>query len=177
MVRFVTLVLGAIPAIIAILIVIPMITQQEIPFTASNPFDEIDIEYTKHQLKFISFGITNQISSLKTEILVIKNDKTVTYNKIQDGIQYPEKISDITDEQLKKLKAVIKETGFITIPSDSFPIKENVEEYQKSSLKITLNGRTNLIHWPEQNATDKFVPPIITLVETELDLIIEELIE
>ena len=67
--------------------------------------------------------------------------------------------------------------GFITIPSDSFPIREDVDEYQKLSLKITLNGQTNQIFWPEQNATDKFVPPIMTLVEIELDTIIDDLIE
>ncbi len=78
---------------------------------------------------------------------------------------------------MKKLRALIKETGFISIPNESFPIIDDVDEYQKSSLKITLNGVVNQIHWPEQNATEKFVPPIITMVESELDHIIEQLIE
>ena len=70
---------------------------------------------------------------------------------------------------------MIKETGFLAIPSESFPVKENIDEYQKSTIKVTLNGKTNQIHWPEQNATDKFIPPIITLVESELDQLIEQI--
>ena len=72
---------------------------------------------------------------------------------------------------------MIKETGFIAIPSESFPIKDDVDEYQKSTVKITLNGVVNQIHWPEQNATDKFVPPIITMVELELNQIIDDISE
>ena len=72
---------------------------------------------------------------------------------------------------------MIKETGFIAIPSESFPVKDDVIEYQKSNVKITLNGQNNQIHWPEQNATEKFIPPIITMVELELDLIIKQIRE
>ena len=72
---------------------------------------------------------------------------------------------------------MIKETGFIEIPSESFPIMENATEYQKSNVKINLNGRENQIHWPEQNVTSGFIPPIVTMVESELDEIIAKLIE
>ena len=46
-------------------------------------------------------------------------------------------------KNLTKLTALIKETGFIAIPSESFPIKDNATDYQKSNVKITLNGREN----------------------------------
>ena len=46
--------LGAIPVIAAILLAVPLITKNEIPVSASNSFDKIEIEYTKHQLKKIS---------------------------------------------------------------------------------------------------------------------------
>ena len=54
---------------------------------------------------------------------------------------------------------------------------ENATEYQKSNVAITLNGKQNQLHWPEQGATTGFIPPIITMVETELDAIIEDLSE
>ena len=63
----------------------------------------------------------------------------------------------------------------MAIPSESFAILENATEYQKSNVKITLNGRVNQIHWPEQNATLDFIPPIITMVESELDKIISDI--
>jgi len=56
-------------------------------------------------------------------------------------------------------------------------VRENVTDYQKSVIKVTLNGKTHQINWVEQNATEKFIPPIITLVELELDQIIKQLIE
>jgi hypothetical protein len=175
MVKPIVLVAGSIPAIIALLIAIPLVTQPEIPFSAANPNDKIEFEYTKHDLKNVSFGVTERVGSQKTEILTIKNDGSVRYTLIEGGVPHPDKKSQVDDAKLRKLTAMIKETGFITIPSESFPIREDVDEYQKSTLKITLNGVVNQIHWPEQNATDKFVPPLITMVKAELDQIIKEM--
>ncbi len=177
MVKPIIIAVGAIPAILALLIVVPLITKSEIPFSAINPDDVIELEYTKHQLKKISFGVTERLVAQKSEILLVKNDGDLRYTVTEDGITKPDKLSDLDDETMKKLRALIKETGFISIPNESFPIIDDVNEYQKSSLKITLNGVVNQIHWPEQNATEKFVPPIITMVESELDHIIEQLIE
>lgn len=177
MVKPIIIAVGAIPAILALLIAVPLITKSEIPFSASNPNDVIELEYTKHQLKKISFGVTERLVAQKSEILLVKNDGELRYTVTEDGITKPDKLSDLDDETMKKLRALIKETGFISIPNESFPIIDDVDEYQKSSLKITLNGVVNQIHWPEQNATEKFVPPIITMVESELDHIIEQLIE
>lgn len=177
MVKPIIIAVGAIPAILALLIAVPLITKSEIPFSASNPDDVIELEYTKHQLKKISFGVTERLVAQKSEILLVKNDGDLRYTVTEDGITKPDKLSDLDDETMKKLRALIKETGFISIPNESFPIIDDVDEYQKSSLKITLNGVVNQIHWPEQSATEKFVPPIITMVESELDHIIEQLIE
>jgi len=65
----------------------------------------------------------------------------------------------------------------MSIPKESFPIKEDVEIYTKFSVKITLNDAKTQIFWPEQDATEKFIPPIVTAVESELDAIINEIIE
>ena len=51
MVKPVYFVLGAIPVIVAILLALPLVTKNEIPVSASNSFDKLEIEYTKHQLK------------------------------------------------------------------------------------------------------------------------------
>lgn len=177
MVKPIVLVIAAIPAIIAILIVIPLITKSDIPYSAANPNDVIEIEYTKHQLKKISFGVTERIGAQKTEILLIQNNGEIKYTVTEDGYPKPDVRSNLDDQKLRKLKALIKETGFISIPSESFPIRDNVTDFQKSNIKITLNGRVNQISWPEQNATDKFIPPIISMVESQLDKIAEQISE
>ena len=177
MVKPVILAIGAIPAIVALLIAIPLITKPDIPFSAANPNDSIEIEYTKHQLKKVSFGVAEREGSQKTEILVIKNNGEIKYSVTKEGYPQPDIKSSMSDEKILKLTALIKETGFIEIPSESFPVKEDVIDYQKSNVKITLNGQTKQIHWPEQNATEKFIPPIISMVESQLDQIIKQISE
>lgn len=175
MVKPIYLALGAIPVIVALLISVPLLTKNEIPMSAANSADKIEIEYTKHQLKKISYGVTERTGSQKTEILFIKNDGNLKYSVTEQGYLQPDIRSKLDEQKLEKIKALIKETGFISIPSESFSILENVTDYQKSNVKITLNGRVNQIHWPEQNATSDFIPPIITMVESELDKIISEI--
>lgn len=177
MVRPVIVALGAIPAIVAILIAVPLLTKSDIPFSAANPRDTFEFEYTKHQLKTISFGITDRLGAQKTEILTIQNDGQMRYVVSQDGVMHPEVRSQMDPDRLSRLKALIKETGFVTIPSESFPIMEGTTEYQKSNVKITLNGQTNRVHWPEQAATEKLIPPIITMVESQLDQAIDRIRE
>ena len=175
MVKSVYLVLGAVPVIVALLLVTPLLLKNEIPTSASNYTDNVEIEYTKHQLKKISYGVTERTGAQKTEILYIKNDGELKYSVTENGYLKPDVRSQLDEAKLNKIKALIKETGFIAIPSESFPVMENVTEYQKSNVKVTLNGKVNQIHWPQQNATEGFIPPIITMVESELDQIMSEI--
>ena len=168
---------GAIPVILAILIMVPLLTETEIPSSAINPNDTIHIEYTKHDLKVVSFGVTDKTAAESTEILVIKNDGTVQYNKITEDGGQSQIMSSVSDEKLQKLTALIKETGFMSIPKESFPIQEDVTDYTKSTIKITLNGDQSQIFWPNQDATDRLIPPIITMIESELEEIIKQIIE
>ena len=170
-------VIMAIPVILAFLIMIPLLTQTEIPSAAVNPNDTIHIEYTKHDLRVISFGVTEKTAAESTEILIIKNDGTAQYNKITEDGGQSQIMSSINDEKLQKLTALIKETGFMSIPKESFPIQEDVTDYTKSTIKITLNGQKSQIFWPNQDSTDRLIPPIITMLESELDEIIKQIIE
>ena len=65
----------------------------------------------------------------------------------------------------------------MSIPKESFPIQEDVTDYTKSTIKITLNGDQSQIFWPNQDATDRLIPPIITMIESELEEIIKQIIE
>ena len=169
--------IGAIPVILALLIMVPMLTETEIPSSAVNPNDTIHIEYTKHDLRIISFGVTEKTAAESTQILTIKNDGTTQYNKITEDGGQSQIMSSIGDEKLQKLTALIKETGFMSIPKESFPILDDVTDYTKSTIRITLNGNQAQIFWPEQDATDRLIPPIITMLESELDEIIKQIIE
>ena len=173
MVKPVVLVAAAIPVILAILIVIPMLTMEEIPTSAINSNDKIGIEFTKHDLRIVSFGVTEKTIADRTQVLIIENDGTVQFTEIKEDSNQSQFTSSISNEQLQKLTAMIKETGFMSIPKESFPIKEDVESYTKFTVKITLNDARTQIFWPDQDATEKFIPPIVTAVEDELVGIID----
>jgi len=177
MVKPIILAIGAIPVILAILIVIPMVTMEEFPMSAINSNDKIQIEFTKHDLRVVSFGGTERSVADMTQVLIIDNDGSVQYTEVKDGVNQSLIKSSISNEQLQKLTAMIKETGFMSIPKESFPIKDDVESYTKFTVKITLNDARTQIFWPEQDATEKFIPPIITAIESELEGIISKIIE
>ena len=116
-------------------------------------------------------------TSQKSEILLIKNNGDITYTVTKDGHLQPVIKSKMSEVEILRLTALFKETGFIEIPSDSFPVRDEVIDFQKSNVKITLNGQSKQIHWTEQNVTEKFIPPIITMVEFRLDQIIKQISE
>ena len=165
--------IAAIPVILAILIIIPMVTMEKIPTSAINSNDNVHIEFTKHDLRLVSFGVTEKSVADMTQVLIIENDGSVQYTEIKDGVNKSLVKSSISDAQLQKLTAMIKETGFMAIPKESFPIKGDVEKYTKFTIKITLNDAKTQIFWSDQDATEKFVPPIVTAVEEELVGIID----
>jgi hypothetical protein len=168
------LIIAAVPIIFAGMIAIPMIINPQIPFSATNSDDRISIELTRYDLKKISFGLTDRLSPIKSEILIISNEGNVRYLVTENEHPLPEKTITIPKDEVKKLTAMIKETGFMSIPIDSISADESVSEYTKFSLKVTLNGNTKQIQWSEGNATSTFVPPIITMVESELERVIEK---
>ena len=173
MVKPIILLGGTIPIIFAIMLVIPLITAPEIANTAIDPSDKSEIEFTTHHLRNISLGITDRMTADQTEIIVIKNDGTVIYSITKDGKVSTPKNIKIDNSQRIKLVALIKETGFLSLPFESFSIKDGIETYQKFGLKITLNEDTNQLYWPEPDATEQMIPPIITMVQDELELIMK----
>ena len=142
MVKPVLIIAGTIPVIFAILLIIPL-TNPEIPITAIDPNDIVEIEFTKHHLTTVSFGITERLGSQQTEILVIKNNGEIQYTLVNDGSPITEKNSKIDSDKQTKLIAMIKETGFMAIPFDSFIIKDGIDEFVKFGVKITYNEKTN----------------------------------
>ena len=177
MVRPIILLLGAIPVLVAIFIVVPQLTRPEISTSAVNSDDVISIEYDKQHLKKISFGLTESLSADKTEVLIIQNDGETTYQVTKNGYSESDVKYQLEKLELKKLTALIKETGFTEIPSDSFPVKPDAQEYDKFGLQVTLNGKSVNLKWAEQNASQAFIPPIVTQVQSELDGIITEIIK
>ncbi|MGI0069051.1 MAG: hypothetical protein ACREAN_02205, partial [Nitrosopumilaceae archaeon] len=67
--------------------------------------------------------------------------------------------------------------GFIDIPDTDYQIRPDLNEYEEYGLQATLNGKTVTLHWPDQNSSQQFIPPIITQVQSNLDDLIGEIIK
>ena len=173
MVRPIMLVLGAVPAVVAVAVAAMLLSQPGIPFSAAVPEDNIEIEYTVHDLRVVSFGVTERVGADRTQILTVQRDGDVRLIVTEGGFPQPTVESSLSEEEVIRLIALIKETGFMALPEDTFPVGEDVVEYRRHAVKVTLNGAETKITWPEQNATDAFIPPIITHVEMKLGDILE----
>ena len=177
LVRPIVLILGAIPVLAAIFIVVPQLLRPEIPITAVNSDDVISIEYDKMHLKKISFGLTQSNGAEKAEVLTINANGQARYSLTKNGYTEPERKYQLSKEELKRLIALIKETGFVEIPQTSYQVKNDLSEYDKFGLQVTLNGKSVNLQWPEQNASQEFIPPIMNQVQSNLDGIITEIIK
>ena len=177
MVKPILLLAGAVPVILAVLLIVPLITYPEIPIVAVDPNDTVQIEFTKHELIKSSFGVTERFGANQTEIISIENDGSLRYSLIDNGVPLPEKNSSIDKTTKMKLAAMIKETGFLAIPTDSFSIRDGINEFVKYGVKITYNDEVSQLYWPEQDATEEFIPPMMVMVQEELESIMDKIRE
>ncbi len=177
MVRPIIILLGAIPVLAALFIIVPTLLRPEITNVAVNSDDVISIEYSKQHLKKISFGLTQSIGADTTEVLTITNDGQTTYSLTKNGYSEPDVKYTLSKDEIKRLTALIKETGFMEIPQTSYQVKSDVNEYEKYGLQVTLDGKSINIQWPDQNSTQEFVPPLINEVQNSMDAVIAEIIK
>lgn len=174
MARPILIIAASIPAVLAILIAIPMVSNPQIPFSAANADDKITIELIKYDLKKISLGVTDRITPQKSEVLSISDKGELKYTFSTPDQTPIEKTIMLDKSQITKITALVKETGFMHIPIDSISADEDKMHYTKFSLKVTLNGKIKQIQWPEKNATSSFIPPLISNVELELENLINQ---
>lgn len=175
MVKIVVLIGFAIPGIIAAIFAAALLLQPDVPSSAATERDRISVEYAKHQLTASPTGVAAGFGVQKTEILEISNDGSLRYHLVENGVSSPSISWDLDESELQRLKALIKETGFVALPEETFPVMDGVDSYQKSSVRVTLNDVVTEVRWPDQNATEAFIPPIITMIESELDGIIDSI--
>lgn len=175
MARPIIIILAAIPILAAIFIVVPQLLRPEISNVVVNSGDTITLEYTKEHLKKISFGLTQSIGADTAEVLTIQNGGSAVYSLTKNGYSEPDVKYQLTPEQIKQLKALIKETGFMDIPDTNYQVKPDLAEYEKYGLQVTLNGNTANFQWTDQNSSQQFIPPIIPQVQSNLDDLIAEI--
>ncbi|MDE1762967.1 MAG: hypothetical protein KGH88_01830 [Thaumarchaeota archaeon] len=175
MVKPIVLILAAIPILAAIFIVVPQLTRPEIQSAVVNSEDVMAIQYTKEHLQKISFGMTQSIGADTAEVLTIQSDGSATYSLTKNGYSNPDVKYQLSKDEFTKLESLIKTTGFVGIPDTVYQVKPDAANYEKYGLHVTLDGKTVNLQWADQNASQDFIPPIITQVQSSLDDIVSEI--
>lgn len=175
MAKPIVLILAAIPILAAIFIVVPALTRPQIPSSEVNSEDTLTLQYTKEHLQKISFGVTQSIGADTAEVLTIQNDGSAVYSLTKNGYSNSDVKYQLTGEEIAGLKSMIKETGFTGIPDTVYQAKPDASNYEKYGLAVTFDGKTVNLQWADANATQEFIPPIVTQVQTSLDKIIGEI--
>lgn len=175
MAKPIVLILAAIPILAAIFIVVPALTRPQVPSSEVNSDDTLTLQYTKEHLQKISFGVTQSVGADTAEVLTIQNDGSAVYSLTKNGYSNPDVKFQLSNENVTSLKSLIKETGFTAIPDTVYQTKPDASNYEKYGLSVTLDGKTVNLQWADANASQEFVPPIITQVQSTLDGIIGEI--
>lgn len=163
---------AVIPIIIALVIAIPKISPggDQTATSASS----IRIEFVKEDIKRISYGVTERAGALKSETLLIDEKGQAFYNVNVEGEKGEQRRFQLGSQDVKRLKSLIADTGFMQIPKSDFAVKDAASEFTKYTLKVTLDNQTKTVQWVNESASEDFVPPLLTMLSDTLAQIVEE---
>lgn len=142
----------------AALIALPNLSQQ--------PQQAMSIEYSRQNVTRTDQGLATQ----SAELLSIAQDGSATYTL--DGGQ--ERRIAVTDEERSRLKALITETGFMQIPTTSYPQSADATDFTRYTLRVSTDDGQKTFNWVNAEASASVVPPIITNVGSQLDAIMNK---
>jgi len=157
---------ASIPIIIALVIAIPKISpgDQTVPSAAA----QMRIQFVKEDMKRVSFGVTETIGAQKSETLIINNDGTAFYNVDVEGEKGSQTRFQVNAQEVKLIKALVTETGFMHIPKEEFKVRDNATEFTRYTLTVSLDGSTKTVQWVDEPASEDFVPALLTMLRDTL---------
>ncbi len=171
--RTAVIVAGAIPVAVAILIAVPLLTLERVPATTLLPSDMIDIEHTMRRIATVP-GVIERERALESHVLRIDaSGSTRLLVATADGTS--ERGDQLDAGTLQRARALIKETGFMSITPSSFVPDSLPAEYELHTLRVELNGDERTVRWSEHDSQDHLVPPIILALREELGKIADML--
>lgn len=156
-----------IAAIIATFLIVPLITTEHVPPFTLLPTDTIEFEYTQRSI-VATPNTPRQEMTLESRVLEIDNSghTTLYVGYSSDAV---ESRGNADDDSLHRLRALVKETGFIEIIPVTFLPDEQPATYELYTLRVTLNDEQKSVRWSSDETEENFIPPIIVMIQNELD--------
>ena len=155
-----------IPIMIALVIAIPKISPGD--QTATSTTAQMRIQFVKEDMKRVSFGVTETIGAQKSETLIIDNDGSALYNIDVEGEKGSQTRFQVSAQEVKRIKALITETGFMQIPKEQFKVRANATEFTRYTLTVALDGSMKTVQWIDESASEDFVPALLTMLRDTL---------
>jgi hypothetical protein len=144
----------AIVAVMAILIALPNITQQQQPAAGS-----LEIEYGRQQMT----KTEDDFVATRAELLRISSDRAATYSETDPRLETMpvEKRFTVSTDDYNKVRDLMLDTGFMDIPrTDYLQVAGGADEYQRHTLTVRTGDSQKTFNWVEPN--EGTVPPIVT---------------
>jgi len=163
---------AVIPIIIALVIAIPKISPDGDQTSTSTALF-IRIEFIKEDMKRLSYGVTERTGALKSESLIIDEKGQAFYDVKVEGEKGSQTRFQVNSQDMKRLKALITDTGFMQIPKSEFTIKDDASEFVRYTLKVNLDNQMKTVQWVEESASEDFVPPLLTMLSDNITEIVK----
>lgn len=152
--------------IIALAIAVPKISPGGQATT--NAPTEMRIEFINEEMKRVSFGVTESIGAQKSETLIINNDGIAFYTLSVEGEKGSQTKFQIDGQELKRIRALITETGFMHIPKEQFEPRDNVTEFTRYTLTASFGSSTKTVQWVDESSSKDTVPALLTMIKDTL---------
>jgi hypothetical protein len=156
--------IAGIIVVMAVLVAIPSIGSQNTP--------QLKMNYVRDHITELEGGI---VDITTREVLRIENDGSATYTKTD---YYPSEKTDerkfsLSNDEMKRLRGLIFETGFMQIPVEHYSEKEELTNYTRYQVAVYQGDDSQkIITWFNPEASEVPVPSIITNIGSQLDTII-----
>ncbi len=157
--------IAAVAAVMIFLLLFPGFESDQPPAES-----RIDLEYSRQHIVRTE---GNSLVAATAELLIIKDDGSATYSKI-NGTGTDEGSFSLDSDDMKRLRALI-EMGFMQVPEHDYVQKEGLASFTKYKLVVTEDGNSNAVSWVDADSYEGVVPPLITNIGSQLDGIISGL--
>lgn len=163
---------AAIPIVIAMIIAIPKISPGS-EQAAVSAATQLRIEFMKEDMKRVIFGVTETIGAQKSEKLIVNNNGDAIYNLSIEGEKGSQTRFKVSLLEVKRLRSLIVDTGFMQIPKSEFGVKDDATEFTRYTLTVSLDSNTKSIQWFNEEASKEFVPALLVMLADEMQKIIK----
>lgn len=156
------IVVAAIVAVMAALALLPGIFSQAEAF---------NLEYRRDHIYRVEGGGYNTIDQ---GILNIRQDGSATYVVLNgQGVQLEERQFTVRGDEMKVLKELFLNTGFMQIPDAEYRERPGLANFTRYQLDVHAGEESQSFRWVNPEAGFGNIPSIIINAGTRLDAIIE----